>query len=169
MSNDEKTKLIWSCCLTLTDPPRCLDQTDCLWSLSTRTAWCAGMSNTDNTDSQPWTSKMTLRLLTNVYNTYIIYIYNNRSRGHRWWSWLYYVWIWEESHVDYTPIEFNISTRKMNLRSMRRWTLYRWCKRRMLLNMLLSIWSIPTTVITWAVLLSHLEQMFDGRSKFWQG
>lgn len=104
---------------------------------------------------------MTLRLLTNMHNTYIIYIYNNRSRGHRWWSWLYYVWIWEESHVDYTPIEFNISTRKMNLRSMRRQTLYRWCKRHMLLNLLLNIWSIPTTVITWAVLLSHLEQMFD--------
>lgn len=38
----------------------------------------------------------------------------------------------------------------------------RWCKSTLLLrNMLLNIWSIPTTVITWAVLLSHLEQMFD--------
>ena len=64
--------------------------------------------------------------------------------------------------IIHTPIEFNISTRKMNLRSMRRQTLYGGAKGTLLLlNLLLNIWSIPNTVITWAVLLSHLEQLFD--------
>ena len=33
------------------------------------------MSNTDNTDSQPWTSKMTLRLLTNMCTIHTLYTY----------------------------------------------------------------------------------------------